>query len=149
MYTPEEKQKIEQLRTVFDEYLRHAVNAYGQPGCELIWLERLQCYMLVLNYNTTAVIQEKNLLAIPIQSAEELFAELVSSMIQDAKYYFAELQNEQITKALWGKVEDGILEYLSTCLEALPEYRELAIKVVAGYRDFYTNNRETLKEIVM
>jgi len=149
MYTPEEKQKIEQLRTAFDEYLRHAVNAYGQPGCELIWLERLQCYMLVLNYNTTAVIQEKNLLAIPIQSAEELFAELVSSMIQDAKYYFAELQNEQITEALWGKIEDGILEYLSTCLEALPEYRELAINVVAGYRDFYTNNRETLKEIVM
>ena len=149
MYTPKEKQKIEQLRTVFDEYLRHAVNAYGQPGCELIWLERLQCYMLVLNYNTTAVIQEKNLLAIPIQSAEELFAELVSSMIQDAKYYFTELQNEQITEALWGKVEDGILEYLSTCLEALPEYRELAIKVVAGYRDFYTNTRETLKEIVM
>ena len=149
MYTPEEKQKIEQLRTVFDEYLRHAVNAYGQPGCELIWLERLQCYMLVLNYNTTAVIQEKNLLAIPIQSAEELFAELVSSMIQDVKYYFAELQNEQITEALWGKIEDGILEYLSTCLEALPEYRELAINVVAGYRDFYTNNRETLKEIVM
>ena len=149
MYTPEEKQKIEQLRTVFDEYLRHAVNAYGQPGCELIWLERLQCYILVLNYNTTAVIQEKNLLAIPIQSAEELFAELVSSMIQDAKYYFAELQNEQITEALWGKVEDGILEYLSTCLEALPEYRELAIKVVTGYRDFYTNTRETLKEIVM
>ena len=149
MYTPEEKQKIEQLRTAFDEYLRHAVNAYGQPGCELIWLERLQCYMLVLNYNTTAVIQEKNLLAIPIQSAEELFAELVSSMIQDAKYYFAELQNEQITEALWGKIEDGILEYLSTCLEVLPEYRELAINVVAGYRDFYTNNRETLKEIVM
>ena len=149
MYTPEEKQKIEQLRTVFDEYLRHAVNAYEQPGCELIWLERLQCYMLVLNYNTTAFIQEKNLLAIPIQSAEELFAELVSSMIQDAKYYFAELQNEQITEALWGKIEDGILEYLSTCLEALPEYRELAINVVAGYRDFYTNNRETLKEIVM
>ena len=149
MYTPEEKQKIEQLRTVFDEYLRHAVNAYGQPGCELIWLERLQCYMLVLNYNTTAVIQEKNLLAIPIQSAEELFAELVSSMIQDAKYYFAELQNEQITEALWGKAEKEILEYLSACLEALPEYRELAINVVAGYRDFYTNNRETLKEIVM
>ena len=149
MYTLEEKQKIEQLRTVFDEYLRHAVNAYGQPGCELIWLERLQCYMLVLNYNTTAVIQEKNLLAIPIQSAEELFAELVSSMIQDAKYYFTEPQNEQITEALWGKVEDGILEYLSTCLEALPEYRELAINVVAGYRDFYTDNRETLKEIVM
>ena len=149
MYTPEEKQKIEQLRTVFDEYLRHAVNAYGQPGCELIWLERLQCYILVLNYNTTAVIQEKNLLAIPIQSAEELFAELVSSMIQDAKYYFAELQKEQITEALWGKIEDGILEYLSTCLEALPEYRELAINVVAGYRDFYTNTRETLKEIVM
>ncbi|MBO5140212.1 MAG: hypothetical protein J6J59_02670 [Peptococcaceae bacterium] len=149
MYTPEEKQKIEQLRTVFDEYLRHAVNAYGQPGCELIWLERLQCYMLVLNYNTTAVIQEKNLLAIPIQSAEELFAELVSSMIQDAKYYFTEPQNEQITEALWGKVEDGILEYLSTCLEVLPEYRELAINVVAGYRGFYTDNRETLKEIVM
>ncbi|MBO5366587.1 MAG: hypothetical protein J6A39_08215 [Peptococcaceae bacterium] len=149
MYTPEEKQKIEQLRTVFDEYLRHAVNAYGQPGCELIWLERLQCYMLVLNYNTTAVIQEKNLLAIPIQSAEELFAELVSSMIQDAKYYFTEPQNEQITEALWGKIEDGILEYLNTCLEALPEYRELAINVVAGYRDFYTDNRETLKEIVM
>ena len=149
MYTPEEKQKIEQLRTVFDEYLRHAVNAYGQPGCELIWLERLQCYLLVLNYNTTAVIQEKNLLAIPIQSAEELFAELVSSMIQDAKYYFAELQNEQITEALWGKIEEEILEYLSTCLEALPEYRELAINVVAGYRDFYTDNRETLKEIVM
>ncbi|MBP3342527.1 MAG: hypothetical protein J6K99_08395, partial [Peptococcaceae bacterium] len=143
MYTPEEKQKIEQLRTVFDEYLRHAVNAYGQPGCELIWLERLQCYMLVLNYNTTAVIQEKNLLAIPIQSAEELFAELVSSMIQDAKYYFTEPQNEQITEALWGKVEDGILEYLSTCLEVLPEYRELAINVVAGYRGFYTDNRET------
>ena len=149
MYTPEEKQKIEQLRTAFDEYLRHAVNAYGQPGCELIWLERLQCYMLVLNYNTTAVIQEKNLLALPIQSAEELFVEVVSSMIQDAKYYFAELQNEQITEALWGKAEKEILEYLSTCLEALPEYRELAIKVVAGYRDFYTNNRETLKEIVM
>ena len=149
MYTPEEKQKIEQLRTAFDEYLRHAVNAYGQPGCELIWLERLQCYMLVLNYNTTAVIQEKNLLALPIQSAEELFAELVSSMIQDAKYYFAELQNEQITEALWGKAEKEILEYLSACLEALPEYRELAINVVAGYRDFYTNNRETLKEIVM
>ena len=125
MYTPEEKQKIEQLRTAFDEYLRHAVNAYGQPGCELIWLERLQCYMLVLNYNTTAVIQEKNLLALPIQSAEELFAELVSSMIQDAKYYFAELQNEQITEALWGKAEKEILENLSACLEALPEYREL------------------------
>ncbi|MBO5115140.1 MAG: hypothetical protein J6C02_03225, partial [Peptococcaceae bacterium] len=67
----------------------------------------------------------------------------------DAKYYFTEPQNEQITEALWGKVEDGILEYLSTCLEVLPEYRELAINVVAGYRGFYTDNRETLKEIVM
>ena len=149
MYTPEEKQKIEQLRTVFDEYLRHAVNAYGQPGCELIWLERLQCYILVLNYNTTAVIQEKNLLAIPIQSAEELFAELVSSMIQDAKYYFAELQNEQITEALWGKAEKEILEYLSACLEALPEYRELAIKIMVEHRELYADNSKTLKEIVM
>jgi len=149
MYTPEEKQKIEQLRTAFDEYLRHAVNAYGQPGCELIWLERLQCYMLVLNYNTTAVIQEKNLLALPIQSAEELFAELVSSMIQDAKYYFAELQNEQITEALWGKAEKEILEYLSACLEALPEYRELAIKIMAEHRELYADNSKTLKEIVM
>ena len=149
MYTPEEKQKIEQLRTVFDEYLRHAVNAYGQPGCELIWLERLQCYMLVLNYNTTAVIQEKNLLALPIQSAEELFVEVVSSMIQDAKYYFAELQNEQITEVLWGKAEKEILEYLSACLEALPEYRELAIKIMVEHRELYADNSKTLKEIVM
>ena len=150
MYTPEEKQNIEQVITVFRDYWQHAVNAYAQPLCEIYWLERMQCYMLLLNYSMTEMINEKDLFAIPIQSAEELFTELVDELAHEiySKYHLSELPKTEITKALLGKLQEKIMENLKPYLQALPQYIDLAIQTIAARGETYIDGNKTLAKVI-
>ena len=91
MYTNTEKQKIEQVIAVFQDYIHTAQNVYGQPSCEIIWSDKMKCYVLLLNYSMTETINEKDLFSIPIHSAEELYAELIYELAHEVydKYNFA------------------------------------------------------------
>ena len=150
MYTPEEKQNIEQVITVFHDYWQHAANAYAQPLCEILWLERMQCYVLLLNYSMTETINEKDLFAIPIQSAEELFTELVDELAHEiySKYHLSELPKTEITKALLGKLQEEIMDNLNPYLQALPQYKELAIQTIIAHSESYIDGNKTLAEVV-
>ena len=49
MYTVQEKMEIERVLSAFAEYIADAENAYGNPTFEIVWLEKLQCYLYVEN----------------------------------------------------------------------------------------------------
>ena len=146
MYTPEEQQKIEQVITVFREYWQKAANAYGQPLCDIVWLENMQCYVLMLNYSMTAKVNEKDLFAIPIQTAEELFTELIHELVHEiySKYNLEELQKEEVTEDLLGKVRNEITENLSAYIQALPEYKNLAIQTLKSQEESYIDSSKLL-----
>ena len=150
MYTPEEKQKIEQVITIFHDYWQHAANAYAQPLCEIHWMERMQCYVLLLNYSMTKTISERDLFAIPIQSAEELFMELVDELAYEiySKYYLSELPKTEITEVLLGKLQEEIMATLNPYLQALPQYKDLAIQTITARGETYIDSDKTLTEIV-
>lgn len=141
MYTNAEKQKIEQVIAVFQEYIHTAQNVYGQPSCEIIWSDKIECYVLLLNYSMTETINEKDLFAIPIHSAEELYAELIYELAHEiyAKYNFAELQPEEISEETMHHAQTEIVEYLAPYLQALPEYQELAMQKVIDEGKIYTD----------
>ena len=149
MYTPEEKQNIEQVMTVFQDYWQNAANAYTQPLCEILWLDRMQCYVLLLNYSMTDTISEKDLFAIPIQSAEELFTELVDELAHTVytQYHLAELSDSEITEALLGKAQEEIMDNLNPYLQALPQYKELAIQTIIAHGESYIDGNKTLAEV--
>ena len=148
MYTNAEKQKIEQVIAVFQDYIHNAQNVYGQPSCEIIWSEKMKCYVLLLNYSMTETINEKDLFAIPIQSAEELYADLIYELIHEvyAKYNFAELQPEEISDETMHQAQTEIVEHLTPYLQALPEYQELAMQTIIKQGKIYTDR--TITEIV-
>ena len=141
MYTNAEKQKIEQVIAVFQDYIHTAQNLYGQPSCEIIWSDKIECYVLLLNYSMTETINEKDLFAIPIHSAEELYAELIYELAHEiyAKYNFAELQPEEISEEAMQQAQTKIVEYLAPYLQALPEYQELAMQKVIDEGKIYTD----------
>ena len=148
MYTNAEKQKIEQVIAVFQDYIHTARNLYGQPSCEIVWLDRMQCYVLLLNYSMTKTINEKDLFAIPIQSAEELYAKLIYELAHEvyAKYNFAELHPEDISDETMQQAQTEIVEHLTPYLQALPEYQELAMQTIIKQGKIYTDR--TIMEIV-
>ena len=146
MYTNAEKQKIEQVIAVFQDYIHTAQNVYGQPSCEIIWSDKMKCYVLLLNYNMTETINEKDLFAIPIHSAEELYAELIYELAHEvyAKYNFAELHPEEISAETMQQAQTEIVEYLAPYLQALPEYQELAMQTIIKQGKIYTD--QTIKQ---
>ncbi len=148
MYTNAEKQKIEQVIAVFQDYIHTAQNVYGQPSCEIMWVNKMQCYVLLLNYSMTETINEKDLFAIPIQSAEELYADLIYELAHEvyAKYNFAELQPEEISDETMHQAQTEIVEHLTPYLQALPEYQELAMQTIIKQGKIYTD--KTIMEIV-
>ena len=148
MYTNAEKQKIEQVIAVFQEYIHTAQNVYGQPSCEIIWSDKMKCYVLLLNYSMTETINEKDMFAIPIHSAEELYAELIYELAYEiyAKYNFAELQPEEISEETMHQAQTEIVEHLTPYLQALPEYQELAMQTIIKQGKIYTD--KTIMEIV-
>ena len=89
----------------------------------------------------TETINEKNLFAIPIQSAEELYADLIYELIHEvyAKYNFAELHPEEISDETMQQAQTEIVEYLAPYLQALPEYQELAMQKVIDEGKIYTD----------
>ena len=148
MYTNTEKQKIEQVIAVFQDYIHNAQNLYGQTSCEIIWSDKMKCYVLLLNYSMTETINEKDLFAIPIHSAEELYAELIYELAHKvyAKYNFAELHPEEISAETMHQAQTEIVEYLAPYLQALPEYQELAMQTIIKQGKIYTD--KTIMEIV-
>lgn len=148
MYTNAEKQKIEQVIAVFQDYVHTAQNVYGQPSCEIIWSDKMKCYVLLLNYSMTETINEKDLFSIPIHSAEELYAELIYELAHKvyAKYNFAELQPEEISEETMQQAQTEIVEHLTPYLQALPEYQELAMQTIIKQGKIYTD--KTIMEIV-
>ena len=148
MYTNAEKQKIEQVIAVFQDYIHNAQNVYGQPSCEIIWSDKMKCYVLLLNYSMTETINEKDLFSIPIYSAEELYAELIYELAHEiyAKYNFAELHPEEISAETMHHAQTEIVEYLAPYLQALPEYQELAMQTIIKQGKIYTDR--TITEIV-
>ena len=148
MYTNAEKQKIEQVIDVFQDYIHTAQNLYGQPSCEIIWLDKIECYVLLLNYSMTETINEKDLFSIPIYSAEELYAELIYELAHKvyAKYNFSELQPEEISEETMQQAQTEIVEHLTPYLQALPEYQALAMQTIIKQGKIYTDR--TITEIV-
>ena len=148
MYTNAEKQKIEQVIAVFQDYIHTAQNVYGQPSCEIIWSDKMKCYVFLLNYSMTETISEKDLFSIPIHSAEELYAELIYELAHEvyAKYNFAELHPEEILDETMQQAQTEIVEYLAPYSQALPEYQALAMQTIIKQGKIYTDR--TITEIV-
>jgi hypothetical protein len=98
----------------------------------------------------TDTINEKDLFAIPIQSAEELFTELVDELAHTVytQYHLAELSDTEITEALLGKVQEEIMDNLNPYLQALPQYKELAIQTIIAHGESYIDGNKTLAEVI-
>lgn len=143
MYTVEEKTKIEQVATIFQAYLQQSKNIYGYPKCELLWMENMQYYLLVLNYNDSEQLVENNILAIPIPTAEVLYIELVEEMTHERyeRTGMLDIPQAQRSKAQMSLMQKNILTDLAPYLEALPEYQELALQTVSQYGKKYIEDR--------
>lgn len=143
MYTVEEKTKIEQVATIFQAYLQQSKNIYGYPKCELLWMENMQYYLLVLNYNDSEQLVENNILAIPIPTAEVLYIELVEEMTHERyeRTGMLDIPQAQRSKAQMRLMQKNILTDLAPYLEALPEYQELALQTVSQYGKRYIEDR--------
>lgn len=151
MYIAEEKIKIEQVIAVFHDYLQESRNSYGQANYELIWVEHFQYYILLINFSSSDTIQEKDLMTLPIQSAEELFCEMVFEIANDGynKYGFANLTEDAIPKSLLLEAQTSILKRLSPYLKAFPEYQEAAKQIVIEHGKLYTNMDVSLDDFAI
>lgn len=132
MCTVEEKQKIQKVIDIFQDYLQQTKNEYGRPKYDIVWLDNLRSYLLVLNYHESDDFTEQKLLTVPIRSAEELYVELIDDIIQAYCIHsgLLELAIEEITEQSRKQVEIDIMAYLAPYMAALPEYRELTEKIV-------------------
>ena len=136
MYTVQEKREIERVLSAFAEYIADAENAYGNPAFEIVWLEKLQCYLYVENYNSSRKLEEKHLTMLPVESAKHLCMELVVSrviyMFHTALFGTAVVETiakaeyyrifNSITEAQMNQIRDEVQQWLYPYMQALPEY---------------------------
>ena len=118
MYPPEEKTEIERVLAAFQPYIKTARNEYGQPACDVVWLERLQCYLYTTNY-----------------SRSDIMFDIVQKEYH--RYNFQNMRLEQIEKELLKQAETEITIAVEPYLEALPEYRETGIEIIKEYTKIY------------
>lgn len=148
MYTIEEKTKIEQVADVFQAYLQQSKNIYGYPKCELLWMEYMQHYLLVLNYNDTAQLLENNMLAIPIPTAEALYLELIEEMTHERyeQTGMLDISQDQRSEAEADLIQKNIVEDLAVYMEAFPEYQDMALQTITQYGRRYMDDAILLSE---
>lgn len=139
MYTSEEKAKIERIITAFQQHIAAACNEYGQPACEIVWLEQLQCYLYVNNYSSTDRITGVDLGVSPVESAKELYWEIMFDIVQKEyhQYNFQNMRREQITKEMLEQAEKEITIAVEPYLTVLPEYRETGIEIIEEFTKIY------------
>ena len=144
MYTVQEKTEIERVLKAFENYIADAKNAYGHPTFEVVWLEKLKCYLYVENYNRSAKLEERHLTMLPVQSAKHLCFELVASGVIHGFYtaLFGKAAVEAVDKAEYRRVYDSLTEqrlnqiteeiqqWVQPYIQALPEYAAYMQEVV-------------------
>ena len=144
MYTVQEKTEIEQVLKAFENYIAAAKNAYGHPAFEVVWLEKLKCYLYVENYNSSTKLEERHLTMLPVQSAKHLCFELVASSVIHKSYIalFGTAAVEAVDKAEYRRVYDSLTEqqlnqiaeeiqqWVQPYIQALPEYAAYMQEVV-------------------
>lgn len=142
MYTTEEKKEIDRILSAFQDYIDHGKNVYQQPDCEVVWLDKLQCYLYVTNTNETDEINQKNLDIVVVDSAETLCWEFVFDIVYVVYdiYLSQDLPWKNITEELVEQMKKDMLKQLQPYLEQLPEYQELAMDVIAERIEQYKKN---------
>lgn len=141
MYTPEEKEELERVGQVFAHYIRDARNLDGQPRCQLVWLDRMQTYVLIQNYSETETIEERDLVTMPIANAEHLFYELTCDII-DNVYLNAMLDAPNISTSVDAedmvhRVIQKAAEHMEPYMQALPQYREALALILEAFQTRY------------
>ncbi|MBQ2015298.1 MAG: hypothetical protein II218_07565 [Peptococcaceae bacterium] len=139
MYPPEEKTEIERVLAAFQPYIKTARNEYGQPACDVVWLERLQCYLYTTNYSRSEKVTDTDLNIFPVESAKGLYWDIMFDIVQKEyhRYNFQNMRLEQIEKELLKQAETEITIAVEPYLEALPEYRETGIEIIKEYTKIY------------
>lgn len=142
MYTAEEKQEIERVMELFHDYIRNSKNDHGQVNCDVIWSESLQCYLWLSNNNKTKVLDENALHVIPIESAKWLFRELTFEFANDvySAHQFPRMAAEEVTDEMMEQAIKEIVALLAPYLKAMPEYTEIAMKMIIDHAKLYIND---------
>lgn len=139
MYTPEEKVKIERVLAAFQTYIDTAYNMNGQPACDIVWLERLQCYLFVTNYSNSEKVTDIDLNIFPMESAEDLYWSVMFDIVQNEyhRYNFHNIRPGQITEEMLKQAEKEIIIAVEPYLAALPEYRDTGMEIIQEYKKMY------------
>lgn len=139
MYTLEEKQEIERVIALFQDYIVNAKNDYGQVNCDILWSNNLQCYLWITNHSKTKEFDETDLSTIPVESAKWLFRALTFEIANDVYYahHFPQLTTEEVTDEMMEDAIKEIVALLAPYLKIMPEYSEIAMKMVIDHAKLY------------
>lgn len=139
MYTLEERQEIERIIMLFQDYITTSKNDYGQVNCDVVWSENFQCYLWISNHSKTVEFDETDLCVVPVETAKWLFRELTFEIANDVYYFhkFPKLTVEEVSDEMMEEAIKEIVVRLSPYLKEMPEYTEIAMKMVIDHAKLY------------
>ncbi len=115
MYTKEQKEQLEKVMEVFQDYLKES------PYAEVVWSEKIGYIFL----NVDMKYQDVDLM-IPLDCAETLFSRLCYEVVQDVLMMTG---NDHAVREADPLETAEIWRRLAPYLERLPEYRYLTEKM--------------------
>ena len=91
------------------------------------------------NYSSTDRITGVDLGVSPVESAKELYWEIMFDIVQKEyhQYNFQNMRRDQITKEMLEQAEKEITIAVEPYLTVLPEYREIGIEIIEEFTKIY------------